>query len=139
MKTTKRIEVNTYAQAWEVVQEINAGDYIRISDFTDYPMYRNEADGSWVSDLNTRLELNLANGKSINIWFSDLAMKLIEKDAEIAKLYKEIERLNKLNKQLAEKCDELNQDCTEFSSRITGYETLLHEVASVVDALKKFA
>lgn len=141
MKQTKRIEVNSYTEAWEIVKEIagtNLG-FVRDSSFTDYPIYRSEADGSWVSDLNTRLELNLANGKTINIWFSDLALKLTQKDAEIAKLEKKIKEQDELMDYLASKANELEHENEELKQRISGFEEIMKDMAKVLKVLNQYA
>lgn len=65
-------------QAWEMANEIFPTDYEKdegSSERAGYPIYRFRGDwcteefaNNWISDLGNRLEVNLANGKTINIW-----------------------------------------------------------------------
>lgn len=77
MKATSR------EQAWEMANEIFPTDYEKAekaSARAGYDIYMKNGDraqhsetedwvlASWISDLGNRLEINLASGKTINIW-----------------------------------------------------------------------
>lgn len=58
--------------AWEYITNrfgIFAED-VKKSENAGYPVYVNGA-GEWVSDLNTRLEINLGDGDTINVWLEE--------------------------------------------------------------------
>ena len=68
--------VNSREAAWQKVNEIFPTDYekdTRASIAAGYDVYWSTADGvnAWISDLNARLEVNLPNGDSINIWIDE--------------------------------------------------------------------
>ena len=93
MKTTtitttnkSRIEANTVSEAWQIVKGIFPTDY-ELDQFSTknagYPVYRSTEEGhyyDYICDLGDRLEVNLSNGKTVNVWFSDLYWKAIEND-----------------------------------------------------------
>lgn len=63
---------NTY-KAWQAANEIFPTDYIKdeaASTRAGYDIYKSTAANvpAWISDLGNRLEVNLPNGKSVNIW-----------------------------------------------------------------------
>jgi hypothetical protein len=70
MKATSR------EQAWQMANEIFPTDYAkdeRASMAAGYGIYWSTADGvnAWISDLSDRIEINLPNAKSINIWIEE--------------------------------------------------------------------
>ena len=63
-------------KAWTIVNDIFPTDYIKDemrSERAGYPIYVSTADGetSWISDLGNRLEVNLSNGQSLNVWIEE--------------------------------------------------------------------
>ena len=74
---TKHFNVNSTAQAWNKVNEIFPTDYERDSNSSKragYPVYRSTADGHWydyICDLGDRLEINLSNGDTVNVWIKE--------------------------------------------------------------------
>lgn len=89
------IKVRTIEEAWTKVNEIFPTDYQKdeeSSERTGYPIYRSTADGhfnDYICDLNTRLEVNIAEGnQSINIWIEteeqgeDIEVTVIAKTGE---------------------------------------------------------
>lgn len=67
------MKVNTINEAWNAANEIFPTDYIkndRASAAGGYDIYESTLEGcrAWISDLGNRLEINLDNGKTINIW-----------------------------------------------------------------------
>ena len=63
---------STVGEAWEIVNSIFPGDYAEDAASTaraGYPVYRGTAERrAYVCDLGDRLEVNLPNGRSINVW-----------------------------------------------------------------------
>lgn len=62
--------------AWAEVNKIFPTDYEKngeASNRAGYPVYRSTADGinAWISDMGDRLEVNLPDGKSVNIWIEE--------------------------------------------------------------------
>ena len=64
--------VKTEAAAWKTAAEIFGCEYQRdttASNNAGYPIYRGVSDAQcWISDLGSRLELNMADGSTITIW-----------------------------------------------------------------------
>ena len=68
MKVTTSIK-----DAWEEANKIFPTDYehdVSRSERAGYPIYYSTANGvnAWISDLGNRLEVNLPDGKSVDIW-----------------------------------------------------------------------
>ncbi len=64
--------VRSRKEAWEAANKIFPTDYepdTRASQNAGYPIYWSTASGvnAWISDLNTALEVNLPDGRSIMI------------------------------------------------------------------------
>ena len=80
----KHYTVSTIAAAWKIADEIFPTDYnedVRSSENAGYKVYRSPLNYyDYICDLGDRLELNLANGETINIW-----IKAEEKPAEMHK------------------------------------------------------
>ena len=65
--------VTSIRDAWAEVQKIFPTRYehdASRSERAGYPIYYSTANGvnAWISDLGNRLEVNLPDGKSVNIW-----------------------------------------------------------------------
>ena len=81
---TKRIEVNSKKEAWKIVNAIFPTDYQKdeiSSNGAGYPVYRSTAEGhfyDYICAMDERLEVNLSNGKAVNIWFSAIYLKAKE-------------------------------------------------------------
>ena len=65
--------VRTVKEAWEKANEIFPTDYEKSNERSGragYDIYESTLEGcnSWISDLENRLEVNLENGESVNIW-----------------------------------------------------------------------
>ena len=66
------MKVNTKAQAWNEADKIFPSDYTydsRLTHESGYPVFTGQ--GGWINDLNTRLEVNLITGETVNIWICD--------------------------------------------------------------------
>ena len=69
-RTVKMIKVRSREEAWQKANELFPTDYLKddhCSANAGYPIYTSTMDGnnSWISDLNTSLELNIYQGKAI--------------------------------------------------------------------------
>ena len=65
--------VTSIRDAWAEVRKIFPTDYeysTERSERVGYPIYHSKASGvnAWISDLGNRLEINLPDGESANIW-----------------------------------------------------------------------
>ena len=63
-------------EAWQLADEIFPTDYLKDdakSARAGYDIYTSTAAGvnAWISDLGDRLEVNLADGKTVNIWIEE--------------------------------------------------------------------
>lgn len=73
----KSVKVNSMSEAWEKVNEIFPTDYElnnMLSERAGYNVYSSTAEGhyyDYICDLGSRLEINLNNGDTINVWVSD--------------------------------------------------------------------
>lgn len=74
--------VNTVEQAWKVADRIFPTDYIKdekVSYEMGYPIYTSTLWGkscnAWISDLGARLEVNLDDGRTVNIWIDENYME----------------------------------------------------------------
>lgn len=68
--------VNSRVQAWREADRIFPTDYMKdeqASKKAGYDIYKSTADGngSWISDLGNRLEINLEDGSTTNIWIEE--------------------------------------------------------------------
>jgi hypothetical protein len=71
-----KMTVNNREQAWTEADKLFPTDYIKDekkSEAAGYDIYYSTCDGvnAWISDLQVRLEVNLATGKTVNIWIED--------------------------------------------------------------------
>lgn len=138
---TKRIEVNSKREAWNMVNAIFPTDYQKdefSSERAGYPVYRSTAEGhfyDYICDLNDRLEVNLSGGTTVNIWFSQIFMKARE-------LYYENVRLNQENDDLkgeleAQKFfnDLHEKKEAELNARIAELEAKLESIRNAFQAV----
>ena len=78
--------VTSIRDAWAEVQKIFPTRYehdASRSERAGYPIYYSTASGvnAWISDLGNRLEVNLPDGKSVNIWIQAPAEATITSDS----------------------------------------------------------
>lgn len=91
--------VNNKQAAWDEVNKIFPTDYehdTSRSERAGYPIYYSTADGinAWISDLGNRLEVNLPNGESVNIWIEEAnTEQLPELTAERREVAKRLQRI----------------------------------------------
>ena len=68
------MKVKSMNEAWRKANEIFPTDYeqdTKCSERAGYPVYRSTSEGhyyDYICDLGDRLEINLSNGETINIW-----------------------------------------------------------------------
>ena len=67
------MKVTSIKDAWAEANKIFPTDYehdVSRSERAGYPIYYSTANGvnAWISDLGNRLEVNLPDGKSVDIW-----------------------------------------------------------------------
>lgn len=72
----KSYTTNTINEAWNKAAEIMPTDYeydTYRSNRAGYGIYQSTSEGvdAWVSDLGNRLEVNLPNGESVNVWIEE--------------------------------------------------------------------
>ena len=72
----EKMKANSIKQAWDMVNELFPTDYMKdeqASQKAGYPVYWSTAEGvnAWISDLTSRLEVNFADGHSVNIWIEE--------------------------------------------------------------------
>lgn len=84
-------------EAWGMVNEIFPTDYKKDEESSQragYPIYRSTADGryyDYICDLNSRLEVNLADGnRSINIWIESSPEETASESVEAMHAAKEL-------------------------------------------------
>ena len=70
------MKVNSMKEAWEIADCIFINGYIkdeRRSNNAGYDIYYSTAPGvnAWISVLGNRLEVNMENGKTVNIWIEE--------------------------------------------------------------------
>lgn len=70
------MKANSRGQAWREADNLFPTDYIKDekkSENAGYDIYCSTCDGvnAWISDLDDRLEINLATGETVNIWIEE--------------------------------------------------------------------
>ena len=70
------MKVKSKQEAWKIADGIFNTDYIKDehrSKNAGYDIYHSTAAGvnAWISDLGNRLEVNLENGETVNIWIDE--------------------------------------------------------------------
>ena len=84
---SKYYTVASVADAWKQADQLMPTDYIRddrASDAAGYPIYRStvpEMYYCWISDLGDRLEVNLQDGSTVNVWIDEELTRRAEQDA----------------------------------------------------------
>ena len=70
------MKVNSREQAWIEADKLIPTDYIKDAEKSEaagYDIYYSTCEGvnAWISDLEDRLEINLATGETVNIWIEE--------------------------------------------------------------------
>lgn len=84
--------------AWDEVNKIFPTDYERNaaeSERAGYSIFRSTAEGvnAWISDLGDRLEVNLPDGKTVNIWIEEPKEQNEDNMAVRIEVLKRVQRL----------------------------------------------
>ena len=84
--------------AWDEVNKIFPTDYERSaaeSERAGYAIFRSTAEGAnaWISDLGDRLEINLPDGKTVNIWIEEPKEQNEDNMAARIEVLKRVQRL----------------------------------------------
>ena len=72
----KHVTAYNVRQAWEIANAIFPTDYAECPGSREragYPIYRSTAEGhyyDYICDLGDRLEVNLSNGSTVNVWIN---------------------------------------------------------------------
>lgn len=70
------MKANSREQAWIEADKLFPTDYIRDAEKSEaagYDIYYSTCEGvnAWISDIEDRLEINLATGETVNIWIEE--------------------------------------------------------------------
>lgn len=109
--------VSSVKEAWELADSLFPTDYEKddsSSERAGYPIYRSTAEGHWydyICDLCARLEVNLSNGDTYNIY--------IVEPKEVVQLREEVKSLKVKNKVLEDTIEKLQK---ELSDAVDGWE-----------------
>ena len=109
MTSKEHYEYSNRDEAWQKAKNIFPFDYEKdesSSERAGYPIYRatrESGNNSWISDLGTRLELNIVDGKgrecnTINIWINDRKYTAAEVREIVNTQRKEIQSLFEIRK-----------------------------------------
>lgn len=131
----EHITVHTREQAWEEVNKIFPGDYeldAQSSERAGYPTYRSKVEFyDYICDLNTRLEVNLKDGRTINVH--------IEPTEEQKQIEELTAKVDELQKKLAEATEwkpyEIKQNVSqeEYDKLMTGSGTGIWQDADAIE------
>lgn len=104
------MKAHSIQEAWNIVNEIFPTDYEKDEESSlraGYPIYRSTAAGhyyDYICDLNSRLEVNLADGnRTINIQIEEMVQKKAEEIANYSERCKLLKRIDRLTAWFAEK------------------------------------
>lgn len=86
MKKIESLNAKTREEAWKMAAEVFGCDWEKdegASNGAGYPIYKGTSDAQcWISDLNCRLELNMADGSTINIWIEEPVQKFTAREVK---------------------------------------------------------
>lgn len=126
------MKVNSKEQAWVEADKLFPTDYIKDekkSDTAGYDIYYSTCDGvnAWISDLEDRLEVNLATGETVNIW--------IEEEPQF-KEYQIAEALRVINDAIYEIDDNVNSKLAEVTGIREARDKLYDAYGAIAKILK---
>lgn len=126
------MKVNSKEQAWVEADKLFPTDYIKDekkSDAAGYDIYYSTCDGvnAWISDLEDRLEVNLATGETVNIW--------IEEEPQF-KEYQIAEALRVINDAIYEIDDNVNSKLAEVTGIREARDKLYDAYGAIAKILK---
>lgn len=130
------MKVCSVEDAWGVVNLIFPTDYEKDEDSTKragYPIYRSTAEERYycyICNLNTRLEINLDNGKTVNVWIATEAENTETKRKELSNAEIAIDFINQL----------INERIKAIGSKTAGTDERLHSLSMALsEAMVKAA
>lgn len=128
---TNHVHVFSNADAWNVVkthiQDASKDD--QASSRAGYDVFRSESDFySYICDLGDRLEVNLSNGDTLNVWID-------EKPVEVKKLGKA--RNNKEEKNMENRMEEKKRMIEVLEQVLSGMEWTVKNWKSNIDDYEK--
>lgn len=127
------MKVNSKEQAWVEADKLFPTDYIKDearSKNAGYDIYYSTCDGvnAWISDLEDRLEVNLATGESVNIW--------IEEEPQF-KEYQIAEALRVIDEAIYEIDDNVNSKLAEVTGIREARNKLYDAYKEIAKILKR--
>lgn len=136
---TQHIHTNSTAEAWKKASEIFPTDYSLDSwrsARAGYDVYHSTAAGisAWISDLGNRLEVNLPDGSTVNVWIEEEDQEAQEADQE--EIRKAIEAQKAL-KQIRIEALYNPTVCQEVTVCVQGYSWASAEERKVFEALRR--
>lgn len=102
MQKFESLNAKNREEAWQMAGEIFGIEYEEdagASNGAGYPIYRGVSNKQcWISDLNCRLELNMANGETINIWIEEPVKKYTAEEVKaiIVEAQRELTAIEKI-------------------------------------------
>lgn len=126
------MKVNSKEQAWVEADKLFPTDYIKDaakSETAGYDIYYSTCDGvnAWISDLEDRLEVNLATGETVNIW--------IENESQF-KEYQIAEALRVIDEAIYEIDDNVNSKLAEVTGIREARDKLYDAYGAIAKILK---
>ena len=126
------MKVNSKEQAWIEADKLFPTDYIKDekkSNTAGYDIYYSTCDGvnAWISDLEDRLEVNLATGETVNIWIEDESQ---------FKEYQIAEALRVINDAIYEIDDNVNSKLAEVTGIREARDKLYDAYGAIAKILK---
>ena len=127
------MKVNSKEQAWVEADKLFPTDYIKDekkSDIAGYDIYYSTCDGvnAWISDLEDRLEVNLATGETVNIW--------IENESQF-KEYQISDALKVINNAIYEIDDNVDSKLAEVTGIKEARNKLYEAYKAIAEILKQ--
>lgn len=124
-----RITAKNMTEAWSIANQIFPTDYEKdfgSSERAGYDIYRSTAEGhyyDYICNLGDRLELNLSNGKTVNVWIEREEEQTVEHTEEV--------------KEEAKVADE-SRIAVEVTTRKTGTVKVYDEYENFINDLRLF-
>ncbi len=132
-KKYESLSAKTREEAWQMAGEIFGCDYEEdagASNGAGYPIYRGVTDAQcWISDLNCRLELNMADGDTINIWIDEPVQKYTAEEVKaiITEAQRELAAIEKITQLVGNlfKSDTATEVLHEMAAKRNQYKAKL--------------
>lgn len=127
------MKVRSKSEAWEKADIIFPTDYIKDearSARAGYDIYYSTCDGvnAWISDLDSRLEVSLENGETVNIWI----------DGPTFKEYQLSDALEVIDEAIYEIDDKVNRELAEVTGIEEARNKLYGAYSQIAKILKEY-